>query len=66
MEASMVEKSTMNKYHDETMQKLEDMSTKWIKISFKMKLDNDTVIDDLDITSRFEGCEIKDVEMEDV
>ena len=48
------------------MKNIEKMSTKWVKISFKIKLDNDTVIDDLDITSRFEGCEIKDVEMEDV
>ena len=50
----------------EVMKKLEEMSTKWVKVSCKIKLDNDTVIDDLDITSRFEGCEIKDVEMEDV
>ena len=48
------------------MKNIEKMSTKWVKISFKIKLDNDTVIDDLDITSRFEVCEIKDVEMEDV
>ena len=49
-----------------TMEDLEKSSTKKIKVSFEIKLDNDTVIDDLDISSRFDGCDISNIKMEDI
>ena len=49
-----------------TMEDLEKISTKKVKVSFEIKLDNDTVIDDLDISSRFNGCDISNIKMEDI
>ena len=49
-----------------TMEDLEKISTKKVKVSFEIKLDNDTVIDDLDISSRFIGCDISNIKMEDI
>ena len=49
-----------------TMEDLEKISTKKIKVSFEIKLDNDTIIDDLDISSRFDGCDISNIKMEDI
>tara|TARA_X000001382_G_C3061996_1_gene144627 strand:+ start:212 stop:394 length:183 start_codon:yes stop_codon:yes gene_type:complete len=49
-----------------TMEDLEKISTKKVKVSFEIKLDNDTVIDDLDISSRFDGCDISNIKMEDI
>ena len=49
-----------------TMEDLEKSSTKKIKVSFEIKLDNDVVIDDLDISSRFDGCDISNIKMEDI
>ena len=48
------------------MEDLEKISTKKVKVSFEIKLDNDTVIDDLDISSRFNGCDISNIKMEDI
>ena len=47
-----------------TMEDLEKISTKKVKVSFEIKLDNDTVIDDLDISSRFDGCDISNIKIE--
>ena len=49
-----------------TMEDLEKISTKKIKVSFEIKLDNDTVIDDLDISSRFDGCDISNIKTEEI
>jgi len=47
-----------------TMEDLEKISTKKVKVSFEIKLDNDTAIDDLDISSRFDGCDISNIKIE--
>ena len=49
-----------------TMEDLEKISTKKVKVSFEIKLDNDTVIDDLDISSRFDGCDISNIKTEEI
>ena len=49
-----------------TMEDLEKISTKKVKVSFEIKLDNDTVIDDLDISSRFNGCDISNIKTEEI
>ena len=49
-----------------TMEDLEKISTKKIKVSFEIKLDNDTIIDDLDISSRFNGCDISNIKTEEI
>ena len=49
-----------------TMEDLEKISTKKIKVSFEIKLDSDTVIDDLDISSRFDGCDISNIKTEEI
>ncbi len=49
-----------------TMKEIEKFSTKKVKVSFEIKLDNDTVIDDLDISSRFDGCDISNIKTEEI